>query len=210
MTDLAVTLLFAIAAVFLVVELAVMSRSSGLAIWPNGIRCIVVALVAMVIVGCSRGMPPPKPTEDLHATVVGVVGPGGGPPFNLESDGMFPPEAGTARRITNWPADPAFEEQEARVGTLVLGGQQADGTWWYELVGSGGPTQGGCWPLYGGSFDEGDTIRFSSGLRVPKAPNFEIRPSGTGTAEAFPGHRTDSVCLDRTGQAVSFELDIGL
>jgi hypothetical protein len=130
-------------------------------------------------------------------------------PISLESGGEFPPTPGSVERLKNWPANPAFEEVDVWPDTLLLGGQTEDGSWWYQLAGAGGPTTDGCWPIYGGSFDEGETIRFSSGLRVPKAGSFEIRPTDQQLKQVFPGHASDFVCIDRMGSAVYFELFIG-
>jgi hypothetical protein len=65
----------------------------------------------------------------------------------------------------------------------------------------------GLW--YGGSFDTGDSIRFSSGLRVAKAPGFSIRPADTRGVQPFPGHADDSACVDSTGKARYFQLFVG-
>lgn len=90
--------------------------------------------------------------------------------------GLAPPPGATVERIKNWPGSEAAEPEGPSSGLLLLGGQRADGSWWYELAGYGdGPNQDGCWLIYGGSFDEGDSVRLSSGLRLPKAPGFEIR-----------------------------------
>jgi hypothetical protein len=169
---------------------------------------LLLFALTLVVAGCGRGRTPPRPTQDLSPSVVGVLS-AAGPPFELDTGQAFPPDGSEPRRIKNWPANPAFEEQDPRPGTLLLGGQASNGSWWYELVGFGGPTSDECWPLFGGSFDDGDTIWFSSGLRVLKAPDFKIRRYGQDDVEAFPGHSDDSVCIDREGRALHFDLFVG-
>jgi hypothetical protein len=167
-------------------------------------------LSALLILGCSsRGLEPPHPTEDFRASIVGVVAQSSPPSITLASGVVFPPTGVAASRLKNWPASPASEEDVARPGSLLLGGQRVDGTWWYELAGFGGPNSDGCWSVYGGSFDEGDSVWFSSGLRVPKAATFEVRPIGQKSVQPFPGHAADSVCLDTSGRALYFDLFVG-
>lgn len=108
----------------------------------------------------------------------------------------------------NWPADPAFEGAPIP-DTLLLGGGSSNGGWWYELAGSGGPNADGCWPLFGGAFDDGETVWFSSGLRVPKAPGFNVRPSDRNIEDPFPAHRDDFVCIDSKGRATYLEVLVG-
>jgi hypothetical protein len=112
-------------------------------------------------------------------------------------------------RLRNWPAHPATEAEGLLPGVLLLGGERPDGTWWYELAGFRGPEGDGCWPIFGGSFDEGGTVRLSSGLRLPKAPDFVIRTYGHDDVEWFPGHQDDSICVDEQGRAVYFDAWIG-
>jgi hypothetical protein len=123
-------------------------------------------------------------------------------PLTLVDGGVFPSSGGAARRVKNWPTDSVTEEDQIGFGSLLLAGRDADGGWWYA-IGDGQSTD--CWPIYGGSFDEGDSIWFSSGLRVPKAPDFAIHSFGD-PAEAFPGHADDFVCVDAQGVARYIEL----
>ena len=106
----------------------------------------------------------------------------------------------------NWPNDPTFEAEPAP-DTLLIGGGSAEAGWWYQLVGSGGPNTDACWPLFGGAFDEGNSVWFSSGLRLPKAATFETRPSDR--ENAFPAHRDDFVCVDAEGRAAYLEVLVG-
>jgi hypothetical protein len=172
----------------------------------------VIALVVL-IAGCSRGPTPPSPTEDLVPTQVGVIASTNEMlPVTFAGGGEFaPPPGSTVDRIQNWPSTAstptAKDPDRLMAGTLLLGGHRSDGTWWYELVDFA--SDDGCHRITGGSFDDGDSVRLSSGLRLPKAPGFEIRSYGRST-DVFPGHQDDVICIDDQGRAVYFELFIGM
>jgi hypothetical protein len=173
-----------------------------------------MALFVLVgaVTSCSRGPAPPAPTEDLTATVVGVIDAATtAPPFVLRGRARFaPPPGASVERVKNWPGTATSEPDEPTSGLLLLGGQRTDGSWWYELAGFGdGPNQDGCWLIYGGSFDVGDAVVLSSGLRLPKAPSFEIRAEGHDDVDWFPGHQDDAICVDEQGRAVYFQAFIG-
>jgi hypothetical protein len=106
-------------------------------------------------------------------------------------------------RLTNWPARPANEDPEIRPGALLLAGTDSSGQPWFEIAGNFGPTQDGCWEISGGVFDAGPNLWFSSGLAIPKASTFQIRP--VGLSDPFPGREDDIVCVSEQGQAVYFE-----
>jgi len=127
------------------------------------------------------------------------------------------PTAGArVERIYNWPGDASdkdglYEPVGLQNGLLLLGGERPDGSWWYELAYHW--DEGPCFAtIRGGSFDGGDSVRFSSGLRVPKAPGFNVRSQDRplDSDMGFPGHQEDSICLDEQGRAASFERFIGL
>jgi hypothetical protein len=172
----------------------------------------VTALVVL-IAGCSRGPTPPSPTEDLVPTQVGVIASTNEMlPVRFSGGGEFaPPPGATVERVRNWPATDsspaATDPDRLSAGTLLLGGQRPDGSWWYQLADF--VSNDGCRRIYGGSFDDGDSVRLSSGLRLPKAPGFEIRAHGRST-DVFPGHQDDVICIDDQGRAVYFELFIGM
>jgi hypothetical protein len=105
---------------------------------PRRGRTILPVGIAALVAACSRGPAPPQASEDLRATVVGVIAvTTSAPPVVLTSGGRFAPPAGAkVSRIENWPA----RETDEPVGILqdlllLLGGQRADGSWWYELAG---------------------------------------------------------------------------
>ena len=81
-----------------------------------------------------------------------------------------PPPAARVERIYNWPGDSSdkdelYEPEGLEEGLLLLGGQRPDGSWWYELAYHA--EDGPCFAtIRGGSFDGGDSVRFSSGLRL--------------------------------------------
>jgi hypothetical protein len=127
------------------------------------------------------------------------------PPVALVGGKQFSPDTGAhVGRIKNWPADTAAEAEGLSEGLLLLGGERADGSWWYELAGFAGPNEHGCWPIYGGSFDRGEAVQLSSGLWLTKAPGFEIRDSAHEDMQWFPGHSDDYICVDEQGRAVYF------
>ena len=169
--------------------------------------------LALLIAACSRGPTPPSPTEDLVPTHVGVIASTDETmPVRFSGGGEFaPPPGATVDRIRNWPSTDsnpgANDPDRLMAGTLLLGGQRSDGSWWYELADFAGDD--GCHRILGGSFDDGESVRLSSGLRLPKAPGFEIRAHGRST-QVFPGHQDDIICVDDQGRAVFFELFIGM
>ena len=93
-------------------------------------------------------------------------------------------------------------------GSLVLAGRDRGGSWWCELV-ANGRNPDGCWEINGGSFDEGTTIWFSSGLRVPKAAGFKLVDS-FDVPDPFPGQQADTICVGDDGTARYFRLARGL
>jgi hypothetical protein len=174
------------------------------------LRWGVVLLTVVVVAACSRGPEPPAPTEDLVPTVVGVVqDPVVAPPVSLRGGSTFaPPADAEVERVKNWPARETDEAEGILPNLLLLGGQRPDGSWWYQLAGFRGMSDG-CWTVVGGSFDEGDAVQLSSGLVLPKAPDFEIRTHGQDDVQWFPGHQDDSICVDDQGRAVYFDAFVG-
>ena len=111
------------------------------------------------------------------------------------------------QRLENW-GDTYGPSLDLEAGVLLLGGQRDDGSWWYQLAGyaNDDPSDDeGCWPIGGGSFDDGRSIRLSNGLRLPKAPGFEASMGGivVAASAAFPGREGDWICVDIEGRAVS-------
>jgi hypothetical protein len=93
-------------------------------------------------------------------------------------------------------------------GSVVLAGRDRGGSWWCELVATG-PNPDGCWEINGGSFGQGTTIWFSSGLRVPKAAGFKLVDS-FDVPDPFPGQQADTICVGDDGTARYFRLARGL
>lgn len=173
---------------------------------------LCMGLLTIVLASACRGPEPPRPTEDLRPSVVGVIASEDvAEPFLLEGGASFdPPDGAAVRPLQNWPGSSVLEPDEFVKGLLLLGGQGEDGGWWYEIAGVGGANEDGCWPIYGGAFDEGDSVHFTSGLRVPKLPTFVIRTNGPDDDRGFPAHQDDSVCLDARGNAVYLDLFVYL
>lgn len=182
-------------------------RRSGLSGRVPNRRLAVAALVVICLgAACTRGPAPPEPTEDLRAATVGIVETGqSGDGVELRGGERFPSAAGVApQRLVNWPADSKRQPADMEPGSLLLGGQRADGSWWYQLASLGNE----CWEVLGGAFDRGDAVQFSTGVIVPKAPGFELRTHGT-EGNPFPGHAWDVTCLSGDGEAVYFDLFVG-
>ena len=171
---------------------------------------VAVAALLFSTMACSRGPSPPEPREDLTPSIVGVIDQVvSANEVTFVNGGTFaPPPEAEVERLKNWPGSEAAEPPLTSSGNLLLGGVREDGSWWYQLAGYAGPNEEGCWPVYGGSFDRGASIQFSSGLIAPKAGAFEVRANGH-SGDWFPGHQDDNVCLNSDGQAVYFQLFIG-
>lgn len=172
---------------------------------------VIVFVLVTSLSACSRGPTPPSPTEDLTPTTVGVIETSTSAlPVTLRGGGTFAPPVGSrVDRLDNWPTNDVSEAEGLIADVLLLGGRRADGSWWYELAGFTGANEDGCWSIYGGSFDEGDSVRLSSGLRLPKAAGFEIRAHSHDDVQWFPGHQDDGICVDESGRAVYFDAFIG-
>jgi len=154
-----------------------------------------------------RGPAPPQPTANLYPSIVGeIVRTHADGSVELQDGTTFPPTRGAqTARIFNWPQEAPGEPIGDESGFLLLAGQRSDGSWWYQIAWGGGEGDGRCWAVGGGSFDLGDKVQFSSGLIVPKAPGFEIRPPEAVGLDTFPGRQDDAVCLDASGRALYFE-----
>ena len=179
--------------------------------------------MVVVAAGCSRGQSGPVPTEDLRPSVIGVIEhPAASLPVALRGGATFaPPSGAVVTRLHNWPsstadeADGLYEPVGLEEGVLLFGGRRADASWWYQLAypGFGGDC---AYVIHGGSFDDGDGVHFSSGVRLPKAPGFNVRGQGSGPIQTFtddmgfPGHMDDSICLDEQGRATWFDRFIGM
>ena len=171
-----------------------------------------IAVTLVVVAACSRGPEPPAPTEELVPTIVGVVEEAAeAPPVALRGGVTFaPPPGAPVERVRNWPERITDEPEGIYPNLLLLGGQRADGSWWYELAGFVESEIPECWTIVGGSFDRGNAVQLSSGLVLPKAAGFETRPDyPTDKKDWFPGHQDDSICVDDQGRAVRFDVLVG-
>lgn len=81
------------------------------------------------------------------------------------------------------------------VGDLLLVGRDAQGVWYGGLRG-----EAGCYVLDSYGTDEGMFIVFPSGIRLPKAPDFD--PGGITDGQCVrPG---DGFCIDAQGRVVRY------
>ena len=178
----------------------------------SGPARIVLLLGALFMSACyNRGPDPPRPAEILTPTKIAIITNSEGPPFNLDDGSVFPSSSASApRQLYNWPEKPPSPDDGFPVfdGDLLFAGTDANGETWFEVAGQ--PLDDPCWYIGGGSFDDGDAVLFSSGLRVSKAPGFTVRGVDTSKDPGLPGHEYDQVCLDRTGAALYFEVAHGM
>lgn len=173
---------------------------------------LLMLVVGSLVIGCSRGPVPPSPAVVVHPVVVGVVDwtEDGDPisfPIPLDGGIEFGRSDGTApTRLINWP-DTEPDEANLIDGHLLLGGDDSTIGEWFQLSGPG-PNADGCWMVWGGAFDEGNAVRFASGVEVPKSDDFEIRTYGHDV-DPFPARGSDGICVDREGLARYFSLSVG-
>jgi hypothetical protein len=180
-------------------------------------RPILVAGLALAatLAGCigleGRGAPPPLPSRDLSPKVIGVIA----EVAAGTADGVVVLVSG--QRLTLAPQlHVAGATQPAR-GSLILAGPGDPTAWWTSLQSSTYPrrtaasgqafgrspgTADRCWDIYGGAFDEGASIHFSSGLRLPKASDFRIVEDYL--PDPFPARAGDAFCVDATGAVAIF------
>ena len=176
---------------------------------PTPVRhALAIVVVIAAATGCTRGAYPPRPTEDLTPTVVGIVAETTEvTPVALTNGQSFaPPPDAVIDVLDNWPGDDRVHEEGFFAGTLLLGGKRQDGSWWYEPALDEDPADPPCWAISGGAFDEGDSIRLSSGVRLQKSPDFDVRTDlgGPPPTDAFPGRPYDAVCINDQGEVAYF------
>ena len=105
-------------------------------------------------------------------------------------------EIGGRRQIYRWG--------NLEPGVLLLTGPGDPAAWYTWLVTRGTAAQGqspreaDCWEIRGGAFDEGSFVHFSSGLRLPKAPDFHLAQTWIHE-DPFPARESDVMCVDRAG-----------
>jgi len=163
--------------------------------------------------GDGRGDPPPSPTIAFEPAVISLID-------TVENDASGHRVVlvdGTTLTLDVYdPSSTRLMNGTGQVvsGDLVLAGPGDPPTWWtalptkYSVHPSGAPgsaevPDGLCWSIHGGAYDEGDAIHFSSGLRLPKATNFQV--AMTYIPNPFPARISDSFCVDRDGIVTSLD-----
>jgi hypothetical protein len=91
-------------------------------------------------------------------------------------------------------------------GPLMVFGSDEQGQW-YAAAGDVWQ-DGSCYQVYGGgAYQEGASLQFPSGLRLPLAKDFEMNRE---PEDAFPLHNSDFICLDRTATVISAMVTWGI
>ena len=125
-------------------------------------------------------------------------------PIKLEGGLRLDPPPGTrVERLRNTPDNLNYEPEGIEAGDFLIGGECADGSWWYELVDTSLPRDK-CEFVYGGSFDRGDAVQLATGVVLPKVKGFVIEDADPEPSRWFPGRGPDSICVDAQGRAVFF------
>lgn len=174
---------------------------------------VLLGCAALTIAACgpSRSDPPPSPTSAFEPEVASLVA-------TVDDDAtegrVVVLENGTALNLNDERARLWNSFGEVIPGALMLAGSGRSPTWWIVLATknrvhpSGAPSaaqvpDGLCWYLSGGAYDDGDTIHFSNGLRLPKPASFLVVP--TWVEDPFPARASDYFCVDRQGKVTSLD-----
>ncbi len=164
-------------------------------------RWVIAAVVLAVMAGCGSRAPGPYNPE-----VTGVIDATepGGPSITryvLEDGATF--DANILNSSATTIVYRAGNNGDV-IGDLLLGGSIDDHPWVAFLAPDGGsdlPDE--CYALYGPATDEGDTILFDIGIRLPKAPAFDAGFLGNPYEQPYPGRRYDAplqtFCVNREG-----------
>ena len=176
-------------------------------------RALIASAIALATAcGDGRGSPPPSPTTSFEPTVVSLI---------ATVDGNWTEhrvvlENGTKLTLRSDSSSTQLSNGRGPVGPgdLVLAGAGNPPAWWAALEsrrrirpsgasGSADLPDGLCWTIYGGAFDERDSIQFSTGLRLRKAAEFHVQM--TWIKDPFPARDGDSFCVNRAGAVTSLE-----
>ncbi len=182
-------------------------------------RALIVpalAAVTLLVGACSDRENAAPPTDvERRAEIIGVVTDvGSGEPYTLHRFTLDTGDVVDLNVFDNQgaPRTPRLSETNVNLplegdvpgkSYLLLVGQDPDGTTWYAAareVGNDCP-----FAMEGaGVYDEGDALHFSSGLLLPKSPDFHTNMDyREDDFEIFPLRRADSLCVDRSGTALS-------
>jgi hypothetical protein len=184
-------------------------------------QAIALVLAGLVVVGCGPSfVMPTAPAEILAPETVGVIV--DWEPWNGH-EGRYVLDSGrrvelNIEGVPGLPDTPRlsienlqFEgEPVGQYTWLLLSGQDQSGRTWYAAASE--VKNVACpFAIQGDEiFDEGDHLLFGTGLALRKAPGFEVHPDWLVQREdmktPFPLSAADSVCLDRTGAALSAEI----
>jgi hypothetical protein len=96
----------------------------------------------------------------------------------------------------------SYGEPIGRRSVLLLVGHDPDGTVWYAAANQRDDEKCPFEIRGAGVYDEGDVLHFSTGLVLPKASRFALFIDYHDIDE-FPLRSADTICIDRSGTAVS-------
>jgi hypothetical protein len=93
-------------------------------------------------------------------------------------------------------------EPIGRLSVLLLAGHDPDGSAWYAAAQQRDDDACPFGIRGAGVYDEGSALHFSTGLILPKDPSFAL-DLDYHDIEEFPLRSADTICVDRSGKAVS-------
>jgi len=181
---------------------------------------------AVILTGCDldRSAAAASPTDVvLKPEIIGIIvsfdaGPHGGRAFTRDTGDVvelgYRAEDGTTAtprvsesNINFRTAQPSPGQQVNGASVLLLAGHGPDGKLWYAAAPEAlsGSRCGGYEMKGAGIYDEGSVLHFSTGLIVPKASDFAAYRGSSVLRgdDAFPLNKSDTLCLDAQGTAIS-------
>jgi hypothetical protein len=152
---------------------------------------LLLVAAALTLTACHAPGPLPtdNPTHVYDPEVVGVIA------SIREIEGGVTVVLDDGRNVRIATGTPSIAGRISE-GDLLFYGEE-DGKAWY---GTATPRDEPCFKLEGTAIDEGRLIRFSSGIRLPKAPDFDPGVATDGEY-AWVGH---FLCIDRSGEVRFF------
>jgi hypothetical protein len=177
---------------------------------------MVAALCAALVAGCGG---PPGPTDlERRPEIVGLItgwdyADGGMERYTLDSGHVVDLNVDDNKDL---PATPRIGGRNFELGfrpgpvtgrgVFLLVGHDPDGAVWYAAAHETYVDR--CpFVLEGAAvYDEGSVVHFSTGLVLPKSPDFDAPDDVYPRAGVFRLRESDRLCIDRTGTAVRVEL----
>ncbi|MGI8658586.1 MAG: hypothetical protein ACR2K4_07445 [Candidatus Limnocylindria bacterium] len=159
-----------------------------------------ILLLLLALTACKTGVEIPDIVREpeVVGTVVEVSFPGAEAP--AESRALHELADGQVIEIERNSAI-ALRGPDPQVGDLLLYGTQPDGTWFWSGPLLDDPRSGGeCAEIMAPALDEGDSIVFEIGLRLPKADGFDPFEVTDGQFN----DPTKGFCLNERGEVTRY------